>query len=277
MTDRSPSWRDLNAYADGELAPAEAAGVAGAVAENPALAEQVAILARLKATVQEQAEVPRPDELAGIQEATAASRHEPGAAGRRFWALLGGIAAAVAIVVLAAGVLIPTARDAGGPVWRDLAVRLHQAWAAAEPDPAGEPSAAALLASLTQLGRAAQIPDLSGARLTVSHLRSIASDYGDGLHVGYRGTRGCRVSLIILPAAQGLPEAPLALAGDGGQQHAWRVGGLGYALLASGMDPRHYAMVLETVHEATRKFAPLGPETRTALAESRARSRPCAA
>ena len=51
MTDRNPSWRDLNAYADGELAPAEAASVARAVAESPALADHVATLARLKATV----------------------------------------------------------------------------------------------------------------------------------------------------------------------------------------------------------------------------------
>ena len=277
MTDRAPSWRDLNAYADGELAPAEAAGVARAVAESPALADQVATLARLKATVQEQAQAPLPDELAGIDETAAASRNKPSKSARRPWALLGGVAAAVAIVVLAAALLIPTGRNTSGPAWRDLAVRLHQSWSDAAPDAAGEPRADALLAGLSQLGKAAQIPDLSGARLTVGHLESINSDYGDGLHVGYRGTRGCRVSLIILPASLSLSEAPLALAGEGGQQHAWRVGGLGYALLASGMDPRHYAVVLKTVHEASRKFAPLGPETRTALAESRARSRPCAA
>jgi anti-sigma factor RsiW len=276
MTERRPGWRDLNAYGDGELSPAEAARVAGAVAESPALADQVATLARLKATVQEQAEAPLPDELAKIH-AAAVSPTRPDTAARRPWALLGGLAAAIAIIVLAAGLLSPTARDADGPAWRDLALRLHQGWAAAAPNPAGEPSAAALLASLTRLGQAAQVPDLSGARLTIGHLQSVASDYGAGLHVGYRGTRGCRVSLIILPAAHGLPEAPQALAGDDGQQHAWRVGGLGYALLASGMDPRHYAVVLKTVHEATRNFAPLGPETHTALAQSRARSRSCAA
>ena len=48
-------------------------------------------------------------------------------------------------------------------------------------------------------------------------------------------------------------------------------------LLASGMDPQHYGVVLKTVLEASQKQAPVGPETRQALADSRAHSRPCAA
>jgi hypothetical protein len=106
-------------------------------------------------------------------------------------------------------------------------------------------------------------------------VRPLASDHGQGLHVGYRGTRGCRVSLIVLPAVAALPQKPVMLAGAGRQHYVWRVGGLGYALLASGMDPKHYQVVLHTVHEASLKQAPVGPETRVALAESRARSRPC--
>lgn len=276
MTQRPPSWRDLNAYTDGELEVSEAAAVARSVAENPAIADQVATLARLKATVQEQAQAPLPEELAAIPTAPRL-RGEPRDAARRPWVALGGVAAALAIVVLAAAFLIPVGRDAAEPEWRDFAVRLHEAWAETAEDPAEDATADALLVSLSQLGQATQIPDLSGARLTISHLQSISSAYGNGLHIGYRGTRGCRVSLVILPAAHGLSEAPVALAGGPSQQHAWRVGGLGYALLASGMDPQHYAVVLDTVHQASRKFAPLGPETRTALAESRARSRPCAA
>jgi anti-sigma factor RsiW len=65
MSEKKPNWCDLNAYADGELLPTEAAGVARAVAEDPALADQVATLARLKATVREQGQAPLPSELAG--------------------------------------------------------------------------------------------------------------------------------------------------------------------------------------------------------------------
>jgi anti-sigma factor RsiW len=58
MSEKKPNWCDLNAYADGELLPTEAAGVARAVAEDPALADQVATLARLKATVRDRPSLP---------------------------------------------------------------------------------------------------------------------------------------------------------------------------------------------------------------------------
>ena len=277
MTDRKPSWRDLNAYADGELLAAQAAGVARAVAEDPELADQVATLARLKAAVQEQGQAPLPAEVAEVYRSAPWPRKSTGRPGRQISAVAGAVAAALAIVVIAAAILVPLGHETAQPPWRDLAVRLHQTWAAAAPGEASEPTADNLLASLSQLGQAAQVPDLSAARLTVGYLRPISSEYGRGLHVGYRGTRGCRVSLIILPAVKGLSGKPVALAGEGGQRYAWRVGGLGYALLASGMDPPHYAVVLQTVYEASRNYAPVGPETRTALARSRARSRPCAA
>lgn len=281
MSEKKPNWRDLNAYADGELLPSDAAAVARAVAEDPALADQVATLARLKATVEELGQAPPPAELAARRGAAPQGKNQGKDRSarplRRAGAWLGVAAATAAFIVLATALLIPADRETAEPAWRDLAVQLHQSWAQAEAGQAAEPSAGALLVSLSHLGRAAQIPDLSGARLTVGYLRAIASDHGQGLHVGYRGTRGCRVSLIVLPAAAGLPQEPVLLAGAGDQTYAWRVGGLGYALLASGMDPKHYQVVLKTVHEASLKHAPVGPETRVALAESRARSRPCAA
>lgn len=273
MTDRTPSWHDLNAYADGELRASEAAGVARAAADDPALADRVAMLARLKATVHELALAPLPTEVAEVYRAAARPRKPAGRRGRGIFAAAG----AVAAVAIAAAVLLTLARETAQPTWRDLAVGLHRTWAEAEPGQGGEPTADALLASLSHLGQAAQVPDLSGARLTVGYLQPIASEHGRGLHIGYRGTRGCRVSLILLPAVEGLPGEPAALAGEGGQQYAWRVGKLGYALLASGMDPRHYAVVLQSVYQASRTYAPIGPETRTALVRSRARSRPCAA
>lgn len=277
MTDRTPSWRDLNAYADGELVASEAAGVARAVAQDPALADQVATLARLKATVYEQAQAPLPAELAALSKESTRPQTASGGASRRGWAVLGATAAALTMALMVAPILFPTVPETDQPAWRDLAIRLHDTWAKAEPAQAADPSADALLASLSQLGQAAQVPDLSGAHLTVGYLRPISTEYGQGLHVGYRGTRGCRLSLIILPAGKDLATEPVALAGEGSQKYAWRVGGLGYAVLASGMDPSHFAVVLRTVYEATRTQAPVGPETRTALMESRARSRPCAA
>lgn len=277
MTERGPSWRDLNAYADGELTAGEAATVARAVAEDPELAERVAMIARLKATVNDEAAAPLPDELGEMRRGARPPAGGAARVGGRTWAMLGATAAALAFVLILSAVLLPLGPASGDPTWRELAVRLHQTWAGSPPDAEPEPSAATLLANLSQLGQAAQVPDLSAARLTVGYLRPVSSDYGRGLHVGYRGTRGCRVSLIILPAAESLPEKPVALAGEDSQKFAWRVGRIGYALLASGMDPRHYAVVLKTVYDVSRTYAPVGPETRTALTRSRSRSRPCAA
>ena len=79
-----------------------------------------------------------------------------------------------------------------------------------------------------------------------------------------------------MAAAGELPEEPMPLSSSD-QQNVWRVGGLGYALLASGMDPKHYAVILQTVHKASRSTVPIEAETRTALRESRSRARPCAA
>jgi anti-sigma factor RsiW len=247
------------------------------VAKDPGLADQVATLARLKATVHEQGQAPLPAELAEVY-GTATRRQDAfRRPRRRTWAMFGATAAALAIALIVAAVMLPMGSETARPAWRDLAVRLHQSWAGSDPAQTAAPTADSLLASLSQLGQAAQVPDLSGARLTVAYLRPISSDYGRGLHVGYRGTRGCRVSLFILPATGGLSGEPVALAGEGSQQFAWRVGALGYALLASGMDPRHYAVVLDTVYQASRTMAPVGPETRTALTRSRSRSQPCAA
>jgi len=276
MTDRKPSWRELNAYADGELAASETAAVARAVAEDPALADQVATLARLKATIHEQARAPQPEELTWVSRNTPRTSDASGRLGRRTWTAIGAVAAGLAALLIVGTLLLPIGPETGQPSWREFALRLHETWAESAAEQASEPTADTLLASLSQLGQAAQVPDLSGARLTVGYLRPIASPYGHGLQVGYRGTRGCRVSLIILPAAAGLAEEPVPLGTGGSQAYAWRVGGLGYALLASGMDPGHYAVVLETVHQASRTLAPVGPETRTALTRSRARSRPCA-
>ena len=58
MSEAWPTWETLNAYMDGELSTAEAAKVARAVAERPLLADQIAYLSRLKATVRSSMAMP---------------------------------------------------------------------------------------------------------------------------------------------------------------------------------------------------------------------------
>ena len=57
----------------------------------------------------------------------------------------------------------------------------------------------------------------------------------------------------------------------------WQNGDFAYLLLASGMDPHHFATVAATAREAIRRHQPLAETERMALRDSRARSRPCLA
>ena len=57
--------------------------------------------------------------------------------------------------------------------------------------------------------------------------------------------------------------------------YGWRSGGLGYLILAQGMEAKRFSLIARSVHRAARKHAPIGPRMRTALAKSRAESQPC--
>ena len=96
-----------------------------------------------------------------------------------------------------------------------------------------------------------------------------------GLHLGYEGTRGCRISLFLLSPAETKPSA-LAYHGTG-QRHAygWHLGEAGYLLLAEGMDPDRFRLIAESVYRSMLEAAPFNETTKTALARSRAETRPC--
>ncbi len=268
MSRLTPSPETLNAYVDGELSAAEAAAVARAVSEDRALAHKVAVLTRLKAMVQEGAieqdppvQAPKPSEHGG-----------PPAR----WPLL---AAAAALVLVIGGALffaMPLGQPSG-PAW------LEQAWAEHRDWPAGAAAedSGTQLQRLVALGPAPVLPDpdlldLGAARLQVAFTRPL--DLGEdkrGLHIGYRGNRGCQISLFIFdgpeildPGLATLGEAPTLARG-------WRIGERAHLLLAEGMDPQRFALIARSLYKATREAAPFDGETRTALAKSRAESRPC--
>ncbi len=124
----------------------------------------------------------------------------------------------------------------------------------------------------------AYLPDLKSARLTLTHLESVTlADGGAALHAGYRGTRGCKISLLIMPGGENLPRELTRRDDAALRAFAWRAGPLGYVLLAEGMDEARLELIAETVHRATIENSPVDAETRTALRESRERSQPCLA
>lgn len=256
----SPSWAELNAYVDGELDGDAAARVAAAVARDSRLAQEVARLASLKSAVQQSRE-PAP---AGVMPPL--RRH-----GRHR-----GLAACLAFLVLF-GAVLAFGLQRGQETSAETAAlsraqQLHNSWLA-QPARLEPPEAGLLLAALQHFGLPVQIPDLSDTRLQVAHV-ALSGPEQNVLHVGYLGTRGCRVSLLAL-RDQELPQRLQRVARDGGTAFLWDTGPVAYILLADGMEPKRMELIAEAIEQATRRLAPMPPETRTALADSRAHSQPC--
>ena len=265
MTARAIEWQRLNAYVDGELSPDERAEVAARLAVRPDLAAQVATLTRVKAALAETAAAADVDRL----RETARSP-----AWRAPWAR---IAAGVALLIgIGVGAATLTLRDDGRTTWLEQPLAAHEAWLADGGESFSEGGAGPLLAGLAGLGADASVPDLSAARLTITGVRLVDAAGRPALHVGYSGTRGCRLTLWITPAsgdaAVGLTTHNLGSF----RAYSWRAGDLAYALV-SGMDPGRFAVIAETARKVTLERVQPAGETATALQRSRETSPPCKA
>ena len=262
MSEPMPSWEDLNAYVDGELAPPQAAAVARALAEDRKLADQVAALTRLKAAVHET--------VAGVElPQIAPQRHS-----RRLAVPIA--AAAALLLAVGAGLFLGVLRPAE-PVWLARVLAAHRQWVKDDRRLDEPLQAGVVLARLHQLDPDAQVPDLAAARLAVDFVGPFDPDgKNQGLLIGYVGTRSCHVSLLIFPAPAGLGEEQQEYRHGSASLFAWRAGRLGYVLTAVGMDESHLTLIARTVEQAIRERQPLDAEARTALRHSRNVSRPCA-
>lgn len=269
MTDRRSAadvtFEMLNAYVDGELDAAQAALVARAVAENPALAHEVAALTRLRSAIAD-----------GLESPAVVLPDPARPAARRRLAV---VSAAAALVLAVAAVLIAGRLGDGArePGWLAEAWQAHRAWHADRPA-GGAP--ALIAARVPEAGAlsGAYVPDLTASRLTLvhSHVRALSGG-GQALVSGYRGSRGCKVSLIVFPATGGLPETLQPLHRAGQEAFGWRAGGLDYVILSDGMERGRFAHLAESVRDSSRRHAPFDAKTRMALRESRENSVPCPA
>ncbi len=265
MTNNYADWEELNAYVDGELDTHDSARVARSVATDPALAEQVAILTRLKAAAADSLE---PVDLPAVKPTR-----------RLRWY---GAAAAAVVLMVAAGVgtyvaTSPSQEDAG---LLQRAAAAHRTWIERdEAEGVREVGAGVLLASLHRLGSEAHVPDLSASRLTISMVTTVPPSGADGpaLHIGYTGTRGCHISLWISPAGGTLGPRLVERRAGPVRSFVWRAGSLAYVLINSGMDEGRFSLIATTVHRATLERLPLDAEMRMALRESREASLPCSA
>ena len=261
-----PSWIELNAYVDGELDPARAEAVAKAVAADPEVAAQIAALQRLKA-------------VAGRSVEQVPPSAPPYSAFRwRGWRY--GAAACLALLLLGAGLLLAErTAGPGGGAWIARGWAGHEAWLAGGQGPEAQVEPAAVLAALSALGARAQVPQLDAARLRLDHVAVLPAGEEGGalLHLGYLGTRGCRLSLFVFAADADWPPDLALPAEEARLGVGWRVADLGYLVLARGMDRGRFELIAEKIGEATRRAAPFDDATRSALRRSREASPPCRA
>ncbi len=223
---REPNDRDwmlVNAYHDGELAPAEARDLEARLATDPALAgalEQVAEVSGSLAALRPAPATPD-SEAAHVR---AVNRDNPSA---RRWA----VGAALAAGLAAAAVLLPQgiARDTPIDLHRDLARRDFPSTEAARP---------------AAMEGTAEVPDLGIARLAPVDVRS--RENGTVAH--YAGANGCRLTYLRMRPGMEVGEGATAA-----QVSAWiTTDGWQHVVVATGMDQDRFDAIVAYVGKVTR-------------------------
>ena len=259
MSGRQVTFEMLNAYVDGELETAAAAEVARAVAEDLTLAREVAALSRLRSAVAESVEAPP------LSVPTPLSTRGRGTA----------IAASIAFMMFIAGsVLISNFYGNSGADWLARSWQIHRGWLNA--GVTAQTHSTLLLAQYAEAVPGAYVPDLSASRLSLVHA-AVTSFTGNRrvLLAGYRGSRGCKISLLVFPSLGVLGEALSPFRDNKNEAYGWRAGPLGYLIVSDGMDSGRFRLLAESVRYTSRLHAPFDKETRTALRASRDNSAPC--
>lgn len=256
-----PGWEAINAYVDGELSALDAAQVAAAVAQDRKLAAQVAILARLKAQTTALRRKPERTQL------PAGKGH-----GRR-GILAASAGAVMAIAILAGLVLAPSHTRPTTPAWLQPARALHVQWVRQGIDGEGLHGAAAARAA--GVFSVPWVPDLRAINLRQHSVQRAAAGHASVVHVGYIGPRGCMLSFLTWPDEHTLAREPRRFGAGAEAAWAWRVGDVGYLLLATRMAPERLAVVVAVVHEATLKRLPPGPDAQRQYLASRRSTASC--
>ena len=250
-------FEKLNAYVDGELDAQETASVAQAIANDPGLARQVSSLTRLRSSIAE-----------GLESPVILLPEPP-----RQWMAGAAIGFVLAFIVGAAVIHSLLDRPAS-LAWLDRAWEVHDGWSIDQET--GQPKSGVLLAGLSEIGPGAYIPDLSAARLSIARIAVVPHGGGvKSLLAGYRGTRGCKISLLVFSSAEGFPDSMEIFRKGKQEAYGWRAGELGYLILSEGMDPPRFALIADSVRRTSLERIPVGPEIRTALRKSRDESAPC--
>lgn len=256
MPARKSDWALLQAYVDGELDLAATSRVAQRIARQPEMARHVANLMSAKAAMAETTE-DRTDATLPPNRRTARGWQ---------WAA---IAAAVSLVLAGLALWSLPSRD-GAPAWLIAGAQAHTHLAAyANKLP---PDTVSAIGSFEPY-----LPNLSAAHLTLAAVAPLAlGGLPEGVALQYTGTRGCRVTYLAF-SGNGIDLGErLATFNLGSLKgYGWRVGDIGYAVLAEGMDPNRLAVIATSIHTASRLHRPFDAATRSRLTQIRAESSPC--
>ncbi len=266
MNMRSLDWSTLNAYVDGELDPHAAAVVAEAAGNDPAVAEDIATLYRLKAIVHDGFPAAPPCLVAGLPRIARRDRSPTR------------IATVVAMAAMVMIAVLFGPRSAPSVLPDDVletARALHAEWLDAR---VGEPDDASptLMAALGHFRQVPVIPDLESARLTITRVRLAEPAGAPVLQVGYRGVHDCHLSLLVFASAE-MPETMARVDIGLERAYGWRVNDLGYMLFARGMDKQMLDLIAHKVEEETRTRAPFDEGTRDLISARKRQSTSCVA
>lgn len=255
----------LNAYVDGELSAREKAEVANAIATDPELARQAATLSSLKATLASTGGSRQ--EALDIDILRKEKSRLPWVAAIAGFIVLGGV---LVSLFLSSAALLPNQG-------LQLAKEAHRSWLEESATNANPELHRASSRVLNRLQIDAYVPDLSKVNLAFTGIRRIASGKFRGVHIGYRGPKGCMVSLVVVNNTVGL-SGELAYFEKGGHLlYGWQVKHTGYYLLAYKMDQARLSEVARVVNKLTHERLPLDPESIVALNQAKSKSKPCLA
>ena len=262
MTDRKPEFERSNAFIDNELGRDVRDEVLATAARDPRLARELSVLSRLKSAAEDSVDLP--------------DIEIPVLPGRRVLGRRAAVAVAASVALfMLVGVgwtlLGQRGPDHGMPVaW---AIEAHRSWQTGVAE-----SALAAMLHPAQMRLDAHVPDLSSAGLRLAHLgEGRTPDGKPALVAGYRGTRGCRVTLFVNRSPAGFAEKAIYFEVDRLVAVVWGAGGLRHAIIAEGMGNERFRLIAETVRRASLERLPIKEDRRMALAKSRASSPPCAA
>ena len=267
--DRKQTFERSNAFADGELDQQGRSDVLKDAAEDSRLARELSNLERLKSAISDSVDAP------DMNLAAMTGKH----GGHRSWRRPVMAMAACLVLFVAAGLAwsvigpgVGSGRSNHGvPVaW---AIAVHNSWVKED---APSQTRAILRPANARLN--AHVPDLSAAKLHIAHIgESRTLDGLPAMVIGYRGTRGCRITLLI----DGSPAEPggkaIFFKVDKLIAMVWQAGSLRHVILAEGMAEARFRLIAETVRRTSLERLPVDDATRMALARSRAKSPPCAA